>query len=62
MKKDHRSTNKKERDGDEQISRKEALQKVGKYAAFTASSMMVILNPVKAQYESSPELPPEWFY
>ena len=48
--------------GDKRISRKEAISKAGKYAAFTAASMMTILHPVKAQYESSPELPPEWFY
>jgi len=47
---------------DKKISRKEAISKAGKYALFTASSMMLILNPVKAQPESSPELPPEWYY
>jgi hypothetical protein len=28
------------------ITRKEALKKVGKYAAFTAAAMMLILEPV----------------
>ena len=46
----------------DKITRKEAIRKAGKYAAFTASSMMFILNPVKAQPEYSPDLPPEWFY
>jgi hypothetical protein len=53
---------KKNLESEEKISRKEAISKAGKYALFTASSMMVILNPVKAQYDSSPELPPEWYY
>ena len=53
---------KKETSLDNKITRKEAISRVGKYAAFTAASMMTILNPVKAQYESSPDLPPEWFY
>jgi len=44
------------------MSRKEAISKAGKYAAFTASSMMMILNPVKAQPVPSPDLPPEWYY
>ena len=53
---------KKESSLDKKITRKEAISKAGKYAAFTAASMMTILSPVKAQYESSPDLPPEWFY
>lgn len=28
------------------ISRKEAIQKVGKYTAFTAASMMLLMSPV----------------
>jgi hypothetical protein len=47
---------------EKKISRKEAISKAGKYALFTASSMMVILNPVKAQFdETSPGIPPEWY-
>jgi lipopolysaccharide export system protein LptC len=53
---------KKESSLDKKITRKEAISRAGKYAAFTAASMMTILNPVKGQYESSPELPPEWYY
>jgi hypothetical protein len=47
---------------EKKISRKEAISKAGKYALFTASSMMTILNPVKAQSQYSPDLPPEWYY
>ena len=38
---------------EDRISRKEALQKAGKYAAFTAASMLIILSPAKAQTGSS---------
>ncbi len=41
------------------ITRKEALQKAGKYAAFTAATMMVLLStPNKAS--ASPAPPTEW--
>ncbi|MDP3642386.1 MAG: hypothetical protein Q8S54_04255 [Bacteroidota bacterium] len=30
------------------ISRKEAINKVGKYAAFTATSMMLLMSPVNS--------------
>ncbi|MEN8202837.1 MAG: hypothetical protein ABFS28_09600 [Bacteroidota bacterium] len=50
------------RSANKNISRKEAISKAGKYAVFTASSMMLILNPVKAQAEPSPDLPPDWYY
>lgn len=36
-----------------QITRKEALQKMGKYAAATAIGTFVILNPQKAQAQSA---------
>lgn len=42
----------------ENISRKEAIQKIGnysKYAAFTALGTYFILNPKKAQAQSTPE-------
>ena len=35
------------------ITRKQALQKVGKYAAFTALGTMVLLSPKKSQAESA---------
>lgn len=41
----------------EQISRKDALKKAGKYAAFTAGAMMFFFSPKKAQAESLPENP-----
>ena len=44
----------------EQISRKEALSKIGnygKYAALTALGTYMILNPQKAQASSAPDTP-----
>ena len=37
-----------------EISRKEAIKKMGKYAAFTAMGTFMILNPKKAQAASPP--------
>ena len=39
------------------ITRKEALKKMGSYAAFTALGTMIILNPQKAQAVSGPDVP-----
>ena len=39
------------------ISRKEAIKKMGKYAALTAMGTFMILNPKKAQAFSSPPEP-----
>ena len=36
----------------EDISRKDALKKIGKYAALTAIGTYIILNPKKAQAQS----------
>ena len=36
----------------DQISRKNALKKIGKYAALTAIGTYIILNPKKAQAQS----------
>jgi hypothetical protein len=44
--------------GTQQISRKEALLKAGKYAAFTAAAMLSILDPLVAQPPKSPPKPP----
>ena len=45
--------------GYDPISRKEALVKTGKYAVFTASAMMSILDPLNAQQPpKSPPKPP----
>jgi len=41
----------------ELISRKEALIKTGKYAVYTALATFIILNPKKAQAQSTPEDP-----
>ncbi len=47
---------------EEKISRKEALQKAGKYAAFTAATMMVLLSTPKnaAASPNNPEKPTDW--
>ena len=37
------------------ITRKEALKKMGKYAALTAAGTFLILNPAKAQQSSPPD-------
>jgi hypothetical protein len=39
------------------ITRKEALKKMGKYAAFTAIGTFLILNPKTAQAQSLPPDP-----
>ncbi len=42
---------------DNQISRNEAIKKMGKYAALTAVGTFLILNPQKAQAQSVPPEP-----
>ena len=42
------------------VSRKEALKKMGKYAALTAVGTYIFLNPKKAQAQSAPSNPPGW--
>ena len=39
------------------ISRKDAIQKMGSYAAFAALGTMIILNPAKAAQQSGPPNP-----
>ena len=39
------------------ISRKEAIKKMGSYAAFAALGTMIMLNPQKAQAQSGPPDP-----
>ncbi len=39
------------------ITRKEALAKMGKYAALTAAGTFLILNPLKSQAQSLPPDP-----
>ena len=36
-----------------QITRKEALKKAGKYAAFTAAASIILLSPKEAQADST---------
>ena len=37
---------------EEKITRKEALKKAGKYAAFTAAAAIILLSPKEAQAQS----------
>lgn len=39
------------------ITRKEAIKKMGKYAALTAAGTFLILNPKQAQAQSTPPDP-----
>jgi hypothetical protein len=39
----------------DEITRKDALKKMGKYAALTAMGTFIILNPKKAQASSPPD-------
>ena len=39
----------------DQITRKEAMKKMGKYAALTAIGTFIILNPKQAQASSPPD-------
>jgi hypothetical protein len=45
--------------GGNSISRKEAIKKVG-YAAFSAATMMLLLNDPARAASHSPVLPPDW--
>ena len=45
----------------EEITRKEAIKKAGKYAAVTAASMLIVLSPKKSQAQS-PAPNPGWGY
>lgn len=47
-------------DATNDISRKEAIQKMGKYAALTAMGTFLILNPQKAQATSAAPAPGGW--
>ena len=42
------------------ITRKDAIKKMGKYAALTAVGTFMILNPKKAQAQSAPASPGGW--
>ena len=47
------STEEKEVKKELKITRKEALKKAGKYAAFTAAASIVLLSPKQAQADST---------
>jgi hypothetical protein len=58
--------NNKNKDKKESITRKEAIKKAG-YAAFSAATMMLLLNdPARAQSSSdkdgSPGIPDPWYF
>jgi hypothetical protein len=44
---------------DKEITRKEAIKKLGKYAAVTAAATLIILSPKESQAQSPP--PPGWY-
>ena len=45
---------------EQNISRKEAIKKLGKYSALTAAGTFMILNPKKAQASSTPRNAEVW--
>ena len=57
MKKDNKNSLEKNASG---ITRKDAIKKMGKYAALTAVGTFMILNPKKAQAQSTPPNPGGW--
>ena len=57
MKKENKNSLEKSASG---ITRKEAIKKMGKYAALTAVGTFMILNPKKAQAQSTPPSPGGW--
>ena len=46
----------------EMISRKEAMKKAGKYAVFTAASMLFLFSPKDAQADSLFPEDPGWYW
>ena len=57
MKKDNKNSTENTPSG---ITRKDAIKKMGKYAALTAVGTFMILNPKKAQAQSTPPSPGGW--
>ncbi|WP_299114086.1 hypothetical protein [uncultured Winogradskyella sp.] len=43
------------RDQKDTVTRKEAISKIGKYAALTALGTFIVLNPLQAQASSPPD-------
>jgi hypothetical protein len=46
--------------GNQKITRKEAIKKAGKYAVLTAASTLIILSPKEGQATSQTPAPPGW--
>jgi len=46
---------------EEKITRKEAIVRVGKYAAFTAAAMMVVMAPMESSAQKVSPKPPRRF-
>tara|TARA_B100000795_G_scaffold57300_1_gene37992 strand:+ start:431 stop:604 length:174 start_codon:yes stop_codon:yes gene_type:complete len=57
MKKENKNSIEKTPSG---ITRKDAIKKMGKYAALTAVGTFMILNPKQAQAQSAPASPGKW--
>ena len=57
MKKENKNSLEKNASG---ITRKDAIKKMGKYAALTAVGTFMILNPKQAQAQSVPPSPGRW--
>ena len=57
MKKENKNSIEKTPSG---ITRKDAIKKMGKYAALTAVGTFMILNPKKAQAQSTAPNPGKW--
>ena len=57
MKKENKNSLEKNASG---ITRKDAIKKMGKYAALTAVGTFMILNPKQAQAQSAPASPGGW--
>ena len=56
-----KNNNKNQGKSEQGITRKEALKKAGRYAAFTAASMLIVLNPKESQAQSpGPAKLPVW--
>ena len=49
------------KDSNNNITRKEAIKRMGKYAALTAAGTFLILNPKQAQAQSAPTDPGDEF-
>jgi hypothetical protein len=57
MKKNSNKQDKSIKEENEEITRKDALIKVGKYAAVTAAAMLIVLSPKQSQAQSSVPTP-----